>query len=137
MAAVNCSKQANTLVALVLKNGHRVAVHVQLYLRYWDILRSHKNSQHHPFLCKTLNMILTNSNANVFVPELAADPKTIPVRHRKDVFLGQLALAVENESPCVVSEDKKTREDIRKKMGITALSLRDSLRYAGKPREEE
>ena len=88
----------------------------------------HKSSPHYPYVQPVLSGILHNSSKCKFLAGPFQDERQMGVRHRKDVFLAQIALAT-NGAALVVSTDTRTRADLTR-MGLKALSLKDALSEA-------
>ncbi len=126
-AALSCSQMANTLFEKILINNHALAVNIDLYNVYWKNLKRFYNSIHHPYLQPLIGQILRDSQKCLLLPGPFRNPSSIALRHRKDVFLAQIAMDIPFTA-YIVTMDNKTRTGLNG-LGLTAITLYNALSF--------
>lgn len=129
IAAAEGSHKATTLLALIVRNCHSVAMNASLLGSYWRNLRRRKSAISIE-IPKLLGQLTYHSEKCRFLPEEALAQDAVPLRHQKDVFLVRIARAANASPVFIVLKDRKAREDITKRTGLTALTLAQGIEEA-------
>ncbi|MBI2916407.1 MAG: hypothetical protein HYY01_00280 [Chloroflexi bacterium] len=129
IAASEGSGTAATLLMLIVKNCHHIAVNTGLMQSYRRNLRRRRKSA--PLeVPKLVDQLTHHAEKCCFVQESGPDPAPVPLRHQKDVFLVRIAREVGQAPTYVVSMDRKTRDDIKTKTGLKAVTIGEALMHA-------
>ncbi|MBN1189523.1 MAG: hypothetical protein JXA46_07215 [Dehalococcoidales bacterium] len=129
ISALKCSPMANKLLIDISSNGHSLALHNDLSRKYWSILKNNRKSIHHPQVQRYIGDILHDNTKCQYLGGPFKEQEHIPIRHRNDVFLVQIAYAVSGDC-IIVSSDGQTRNDLIR-LGLKALPLHEAVKYAG------
>jgi hypothetical protein len=128
IAALKCSPVANRLLIEINSNGHSIALHGDLSGKYWSILKKNKNSVHHLQVQRYIGDILHDSTKCMYLTGPFKDQNLIPLHHRNDIFLAQIADAI-GDACIIVSSDGKTRQDLIR-IGFQAIPLHEASNYS-------
>jgi hypothetical protein len=128
IASLKCSPMANQLLINISTNFHQLALHTDLSRKYWSILKKYKNSVHHTVVQRYIGDILHDSSRCNYLVGPFRDQNQIPLHHRNDLFLAQIAFSIEGTC-IIVSSDKKTLQDLNR-LGLKAIPLHEAIKLS-------